>query len=128
MEGLLDHRLLRCCDGLARGETVIINPIVCLIHNLKLNRWHPVYFRESPAPSDDGTGISVRYKSGGHHTEGFPTREDAIESAKDIAVRLEPSSFGPVRLCLDNDFPWDGEDVPAMVVWFTREGEAQPLF
>ena len=103
--------------------------IVGLIHNLKLDQWHPVYFRENPAPSSDGTELAQRYKSGGHQTTGFNTREEGLEAAEKLAVAIEDQSIGPVSLALEKDFPWDGEDIPAMVVWFVVDGKTStPIF
>ncbi len=108
---------------------MVVEPIVGLIHNLKINTWHPVYFRESPAPSSDGSDKAKRYKSGGHYTEGLPSREEGLEASKTLVEALKPHAIGSVHLALEKDFPWDGEDVPAMVVWFSVDGEtAQPMF
>jgi len=103
--------------------------IVSIIHNTKLNRWHPVYFRLSPQPSSDPTDVGQRFNSGGHHTEGFSTRDTAIEYAKTLADKISQTYLGSSILSLEQDFPWDGEGVPAMVVFFAVEGEkAKPLF
>ncbi|MGO8792914.1 MAG: hypothetical protein ACLQVL_36765 [Terriglobia bacterium] len=111
------------------GMGMIVEPIVGIIHNVKLNKWHPVYFRESPPPSSDGKESCQRYKSGGHQTEGFATREEGLEGAKKLAEALKPHAIGAIHLALDGDFLWDGEDIPAMVVWFALDGEtAKPMF
>jgi hypothetical protein len=108
---------------------MILEPIVGLIHNVKLDRWHPVYFSENPLPGDVQIEGAKRYKSGGHHTEGFPTRDEALSNAKGLAERLREHSIGATHTALEKDFPWDGEDIPAMVIFFNIDGEnATPLF
>lgn len=103
--------------------------IVGLIHNVKLNKWHPVYFRHRPLPGEYDPNAAQRYKSGGHHTTGFDTREAGLEGAKKLAEDMKPHSLGTVTLCLDADFPWDGEGIPAMVVFFgTQKDKVVPLF
>lgn len=106
---------------------MIVEPVVGILYNEKLNRWHPIYFSEHPLPGDSDVR---RWKSGGHHTEGFPTREEAVVNAEDLADRLTSHSIGgSPKLCLEKDFPWDGEDIPAMVVFFKIDGGAAvPLF
>ncbi len=97
-----------------------MNPIIGMIHNMKLNRWHPVIFLEAPLPGGDGPS---RHKSRLHHTSGFETRELAITSAKgELADRCKAQFFGEIKFSLEKDFPWDGEGVPAMVVFFDDNG------
>lgn len=48
-----------------------------LYHDLSTDRWHPMFWRESPRPSYQ-RGDSRRLKSGGHHTAGFSTETDAL--------------------------------------------------
>jgi hypothetical protein len=96
-----------------------MNPIVALIHNQKLNRWHPVIYRESPLPGPDSPDKPVRHKSLGHHTEGFPTRDEAITNANTMAKKIvEGGHWTACKLALDEDLPWDGEDIPADVAFF----------
>jgi hypothetical protein len=108
---------------------MIISPIISMLHNTKLSRWHPIIFRESPLPGGGGSMQSIRYKSVGHHTEGFETREAALAAIDSIIEKITPDCVGPVVKCLDGDFLWDGEGIPAMVVFFaTEDGKAIPLF
>ena len=52
-----------------------------------------------------------------HHTDGFETREEALQNIKDeLAPKLEGS-----KVCVDHDFDWDGEGIPALV------GETPPF-
>ncbi len=84
--------------------------IISLIHNHKLNRWHPVIFREAPMPG----GIDLhRYKSAGHHTDGFKSRDEAINEIPKLAERLRDA-----RTSLKADLDWDGEGIPALVQFF----------
>ncbi len=81
-----------------------------VLENAQTNRFHPISFRCSPAPSGpmefNGTKLE-RHKSLGHHTEGF----DTIEEAQEWIKNHESCEFmGDVWL-------WDGTDIPAMVQW-----------
>lgn len=94
--------------------------IVANLHNTQTDRYHPILFRDSPMPGGAGP---ARHKSAGHHTVGFDTREEAIADCEALAGRCE------AKLCIAKDFPWDGEGIPAMVVFFTeRDGEVVPAF
>lgn len=100
---------------------MLLNPIVANLHNTKTNRYHPILFDERSLP---GGGGPVRHKSQGHHTEGFDSREEAIAECE----RMSTDDRCGGRLCIEKDFPWDGEEIPAMVVFFGEvEGQLQPL-
>jgi hypothetical protein len=43
----------------------------------------------------------------GHHTEGFDTKDEAVAFIKST----------PAMDLMVDTFEWDGEDIPAMVVW-----------
>ena len=47
-----------------------------MLMNTATGRWHPILFRPAPAPSGDVHGFE-RYRSKGHHTEGFDTEPAA---------------------------------------------------
>lgn len=106
----------------------MLNPVIAMLHNTKMNRWHPIFFREKPLPGPPGPDKPIRHQSSGHHTEGFATREEAIANIKDdLKGRIERHLGGTAEMCLDRDFPWDGEDVPAITVYFARtEGKIVP--
>lgn len=107
----------------------MFNPIIGIIHNEKANRWHPVIFEESPLPGPPSEDKPIRHKSKGHHASGFDSRDTAISEAKKLAEKLAPESIGPVALALEKDFSWDGENVPAMVAFFSvKDGIAVPVF
>lgn len=102
-------------------DSIIVNPIVAMMFNQKLNRWHPVIFREAPLPGPETADKPVRHKSQGHHTTGFEKREDAVAEAQKIAAQIvEKKMWADCKLCLEpeQDVPWDGEDIPADVAFF----------
>lgn len=104
---------------------MLLNPIIAMLHDTTNDRWHPIVFREAPLPGEAGP---TRHKSKSHHTEGFPTREEAITGCHELQGELGKHSIGEVKLCLEKAFEWDGEGVPAMVVFFGEEaGEVVPL-
>lgn len=96
------------------------NLIFAMLHNTKTGRFHPILFYESPLPGNPEN--LVRHKSKGHHTEGFDSRDDALAS---IEGKRSEWNF---RTCLEKDFTWDGEDTPAMVVFFAEsQGKLEPV-
>lgn len=83
-----------------------------ILKNTALNRFHPILFRMAPMPGGVGLDSSVcRYKSYGHHTEGFETLELA---EKHIADNFEKQRLYATGVVWD----WDGKDVPAIVTFF----------
>ena len=101
---------------------MLLNPIIANLHNVKTDRYHPILFEERPLP---GGGGPTRHKSRGHHTAGFATREEAIAECEKMANN--PDMGG--KLCIEKDFPWDGEETPVMVVFFAEVGgQIQPVF
>lgn len=102
--------------------------IIGMLHNEKANLFHPITFRKAPH-SADGKEYA-RYKSGGHHTEGFNSREEAVTHITDSLGPRIKEHYGEWSPCLERDFPWDGEGVPAMVLFFSEpdaSGNVQPL-
>ena len=54
--------------------------IGAMLHNEKLDRFHPLFFRPAPMPGGkDADMMAQRYRSHGHHTDGFATLEEAEE-------------------------------------------------
>lgn len=106
-----------------------LNPVITILHNLKEQRYHPIVFIEYPLPGPPSPDKPVRHKSKGHHTTGFATRDEAVAYASGELLKLvKEYSVGKPKLCLQKDFPWDGEDVPAMVTYFGEvDGETKPL-
>ncbi len=68
----------------------------------KSGRYHPVVFRWSPSPVHTN-----RYKSVGHHTEGFETLDEAKKFCVDDEGRAEPVAV----------YNWNETDIPAMVLF-----------
>jgi hypothetical protein len=96
--------------------------IIGMLHNTQTDRYHPITFRYAPTPS----GVD-RYKSGGHHTDGFTIRSEALDFINNVMSKHYPG-FTP---CLEKDFHWDGEGIPAMVTYFSSvgaDGNVTPLF
>ena len=83
----------------------MLPPFYSMLHNKLTNRYHPILFTGSPRPSDT-EGECNRYRSRGHHTEGFDTLDEADEFAKTDAERLGGFYDGVI-------FEWDGEGIPA---------------
>ena len=100
-----------------------LNPIVTLLHNTKLNRWHPSLYLESPLPGPPEADKPVRHKSKMHHTNGFDTREAALASAVELIGRA-----GGTKLALGADLEWDGEDIPADVAFFVQDGADKNVY
>ena len=79
-----------------------------IIRHDRTGRWHPIVFRPTPLPGGKDSDMGVRrYKSLGHHTEGFLTLEEAQAH---IATQ---SDWGPPGAV----YGWNGEDSPSMTVW-----------
>ena len=98
--------------------------IVSMLHNQATNRYHPILFGYSPPPSGDLDSGARRYRSRGHHTAGFDTRDEALNGAEELAEKAAPA-----ECATGGDIAWDGEGVPAMTLWFGKlDGVLQPLF
>jgi hypothetical protein len=73
------------------------------LHNKVRGTFHPIVFRPSPRPSD-GEDTTCRFRSAGHHTEGFAT----FELAKDLV------SKNPKWKECGIVWSWDGVSSPHM--------------
>jgi hypothetical protein len=81
-----------------------------ILENVATGRFHPIVFRRAPTPGEaDETLPAQRYKSRGHHTDGFKT----VEEAKDFIAEH------PDWLDTQIHWEWSGDDMPAMVAWFS---------
>lgn len=99
---------------------MLLNPIVAMLFNQKTNKWHPILFEERPLPGPITKDTPVRHKSFGHHTIGFETREAALHNIEtDESIKNQCPT---IKKCLDEDIPWDGNEMPAMVCFFNEEG------
>lgn len=107
-----------------------MNAIIALLHNVRDNRWHPIIYLENSLPGPPSPDKPVRHKSKGHHTTGFPTRDEAVANARgDLAVKVrENFNYGiPPGFALAADIPWDGVDVPASAAFFVKDGDEYKL-
>lgn len=90
--------------------------LVMMLFNTKLNKWHPIFYFEKDFPGGFDSELNqkvIRYKSKGHHTVGFETREGAIDSINNSLVdQIKSCGYTP-NLEIDIDLEWDGEDIPA---------------
>ncbi len=93
---------------LTAGEIEFTYP-VGMLRNLATGRFHPIVFRPAPAPSEDIGAKVSRYRSRGHHTEGFATHEEALASIRAVASW----SWRGV------EWEWDGTDIPTITTWFS---------
>lgn len=101
----------------------MLNPVVAMLKNERTGRWHPILFRDAPFPGGASTdGAPQRLRSKGHHTEGFDSREAAVGNANELADQCS------ARCALDDDIPWDGEEMPAMNVLYILEDDRVRLF
>lgn len=84
-----------------------------ILHNTATGRFHPLVFRPGPSPSDDDPDC-YRFKSLGHHTEGFATHSEAVADCDTEKV------FGQDILYVEGlDQTWDGKDLPARIMRFS---------
>jgi hypothetical protein len=96
-----------------------------ILHNTKLDTWHPIYFRPAPMPGGwDADLAAQRYRSGGHLTEGYATFDEAQAEVSRLcaeqaeAVKRDPTE--PEYRPADCQYAWGGEGVPALTAWFGR--------
>jgi len=78
-----------------------------VLHNQETDRYHPIAFHHSPPPSGDLPNGTGRYRSVGHHTNGFDTKAEAdawIEKTENMSP-------------INSVWEWDGKGSPAMVIW-----------
>jgi hypothetical protein len=85
-----------------------------ILINTQTGRFHPIVFRPAPLPGGATIGTVERYRSKGHHTTGFATRDEAL------AFIRERSELSLTGLALE----WDGTGVPAITVFFDTAQEA----
>jgi hypothetical protein len=103
---------------------------ISILHNIKENRFHPIYYRYSPMPGsmrDHTKGIRgqeemVRWKSGGHHTEGFRTWAQTMEYFDNMLKKFSDRYHMPVYYDKKDIQKWDGEEVPATQIVLALSG------
>jgi hypothetical protein len=88
-----------------------------LLLNVATGRIHPISFRPAPMPANADANMSAqRWRSIGHHTEGFDTEAAAMAW---IAEQGDKVNFVE-NLRLE----WNGEGLPAMTVFLTPDLKA----
>lgn len=90
-----------------------------ILVNSTAGTFHPILYLESPMPGNTQPSETARrYKSKFHHTTGFATREEAIESAKELVPKIKEHFvlYDEPRLDFDCSPEWDGEGIPASVI------------
>jgi len=111
--------------GLVDNKDILIGMLYDTVHD----KWHPIFFKAHGFCSGDLENAK-RYKSGGHHTEGFATRDEAVVSIDETVVQLLESDC-TVKNAWRKAFSWDGEGIPAIQCLFyedsDHEGEWKPL-
>lgn len=86
-----------------------------MLFNTKNNTWHTIYFVEKPFPGE-GVNKVVRYKSKGHHTTGFDTKEKAIDSISGLIDNIASvGMYQKPTIDIEGYCEWDGNGIPAMV-------------
>lgn len=90
--------------------------LIQMLKNVTKNTWHPIMYVEKPLPGGldtDANNNIVRFKSKGHHTAGFATREEAIASLDDLKARMINYMFlSNVTVDVETDLEWNGDDIP----------------
>lgn len=94
-----------------------MNALVKMLKNTETNRFHPIFYFESPLPGGFESETNqklVRYKSKGHHTSGFDTREAAYASASsELVAQIKSAGYSPIlELDEKDDLLWDGKEMP----------------
>lgn len=90
-----------------------LHALIMMLFNTSSNRWHPIFYFESPLPGPYDEQSIVRYKSKGHHTVGFDNREDALKECVSVKDRLINEMSCPDVIDETNeDLVWDGEGMP----------------
>jgi len=95
--------------------------LVKMLHNTQTNRWHPIFYYDSPLPGgfDEGSinNKALRYKSKGHHTTGFDNRPAAVDSANELISQLKEQQHDTVTVEIDekDDLIWADDEMPTDV-------------
>lgn len=94
----------------------LMDALVLMLKNISTNRFHPIFYLESPlpgGPESEGNKKLIRYKSKGHHTQGFETRDAAINSINnELVAQIKSIGYTP-NLEIEIDEIWDGKGIPA---------------
>jgi hypothetical protein len=87
-----------------------------ILKNTETGGFHPIPFRMAPMPGGADSAMTMqRYKSVGHHTDGYPT----IDEAK--AYIATKHSEDHHMIFTGDIWDWDGNGMPAMVEFFSLD-------
>ena len=90
--------------------------LVMMLLNTKTNTYHPIFYLESWFPGESTSEMNmnyIRFKSKGHHTAGFKTRDEAIKDVHTVLIdKIKSIGYLP-NLEIADDMVWDGEGIPA---------------
>jgi len=99
---------------------LLINPVQMILRSQFTGRWHPILYNERPLPG--AAPAPRRWKSVGHHTDGFHSIELACQYIFDAIERCDTSPLvnlvGSWYHDLEVVLYWDGRGVPASVLFF----------
>ncbi len=56
--------------------------LIMMLKNTSTGKFHPIFYIEKPMPDleSEANKKYIRYRSKGHHTEGFLDREEAVKN------------------------------------------------
>ena len=73
----------------------------------------PVSVHFEKSPRNEGKGAAI--------TRGMAVARGRYRVFLDADLAYAPQAIGEIRTCLEKDFPWDGEGIPTLVVYFAKE-------
>lgn len=86
-----------------------------MLVNTATARFHPIVFRIAPMPGGAAQNMEyLRYKSHGHHTDGFATKEEAMVEVESMKAKLGARWSGVT-------YEWSGDGAPALVDFFPAQ-------
>jgi hypothetical protein len=71
---------------------------------------YAVYFEPDPLEDDPQIENVSHYRSKGLSTEGYPSREECIKGARELALWISKRTAHSVLLSLERDITWAGHD------------------
>jgi hypothetical protein len=90
--------------------------LIQMLKNVATGKWHPIMYVEKPLPGSldsDANNNIVRFKSKGHHTSGFTTREEAVATLEELKFNMINLMFlSKVTIDVETDIEWTSEDLP----------------
>ena len=91
--------------------------MISITRNQLTGRFHPFLWAWKPYPHEDSTCSVTRFKSKGHHTEGFATFEEAQAQAERWVPQVE-RRLGPCMTVLSQaeEDAWGPAELPARVL------------